>query len=145
MALAEDEEFDEEEGGLWNWNVKWEELDENILNKKLQPFPAEDLTKEMMMTLEKYGGFGFMYILRYDETKGSDPNLQYWRVYVSFLREVYVPQFIIKIMYLQRNNQLIKRKNAQKDESPSKEKDGKVKVTDFAPTKGRSKGGIGDP
>ncbi|PKC55014.1 hypothetical protein RhiirA1_128853 [Rhizophagus irregularis] len=28
-----------------------------------------------------------MYILRYDETKGSDPNLQYWRVYVSFLRE----------------------------------------------------------
>ncbi|PKB95704.1 hypothetical protein RhiirA5_436205 [Rhizophagus irregularis] len=127
MALAEDEEFDEEEGiieskrGLWNWNVKWEELDENILNKKLQPFPAEDLTKEMMMTLEKYGGFGFMYILRYDETKGSDPNLQYWRVYVSFLREgtdstipylVYqtteklnnitikscnVPQFIIKV------------------------------------------------
>ncbi|UZO17267.1 uncharacterized protein OCT59_008626 [Rhizophagus irregularis] len=103
MALAEDEEFDEEEGGLWNWNVKWEELDENILNKKLQPFPAEDLTKEMMMTLEKYGGFGFMYILRYDETKGSDPNLQYWRVYVSFLRED-VPQFIIKIMYLQRNS-----------------------------------------
>ncbi|CAB4488684.1 uncharacterized protein OCT59_008625 [Rhizophagus irregularis] len=42
-------------------------------------------------------------------------------------------------------DQLIKRKNAQKDESPSKEKDGKVKVTDFAPTKGRSKGGIGDP
>ncbi|PKY33667.1 hypothetical protein RhiirB3_452750 [Rhizophagus irregularis] len=52
MALAEDEEFDDEEGiesklkelvvtistdkgGLWNWNVKWEELDENILNKKL--------------------------------------------------------------------------------------------------------------
>jgi hypothetical protein len=33
------------------------------------------------------GGFGFMYILKYDETKGSDPNLQYWRVYVSFLRE----------------------------------------------------------
>ncbi|PKY59504.1 hypothetical protein RhiirA4_515411 [Rhizophagus irregularis] len=36
------------------------------------------------------GGFGFMYILKYDETKESsviDPNLQYWRVYVSFLRE----------------------------------------------------------
>ncbi|POG58553.1 hypothetical protein GLOIN_2v1885764 [Rhizophagus irregularis DAOM 181602=DAOM 197198] len=36
------------------------------------------------------GGFGFMYILKYDETKGSsvmrDPNLQYWRVYTSFLR-----------------------------------------------------------
>ncbi|UZO13537.1 uncharacterized protein OCT59_005035 [Rhizophagus irregularis] len=39
--------------GLWNWNVKWEELDENILSKKLQPFPAEDLTKEMMMTLDE--------------------------------------------------------------------------------------------
>jgi hypothetical protein len=67
--------------GLWNWNVKWEELDENILNKKLQPFvskkiveylgvqedelvsfvidhlrnkkPAADLTREMMMTLDE--------------------------------------------------------------------------------------------
>jgi hypothetical protein len=38
------------------------------------------------------GGFGFLYILKYDETKGSsvrkDPNLQYWRIYVSFLRKV---------------------------------------------------------
>ncbi|PKY50367.1 hypothetical protein RhiirA4_466824 [Rhizophagus irregularis] len=37
------------------------------------------------------GGFGFIHILKYDETKGSsvikDPNLQYWKVYVSFLRE----------------------------------------------------------
>ncbi|CAG8752710.1 21007_t:CDS:2, partial [Rhizophagus irregularis] len=32
-------------------------------------------------------------------------------------------------------DQLIKRKNAQKDESPSKEKDGKVRAT-FAPKKG---------
>ncbi|GES81121.1 hypothetical protein GLOIN_2v575193 [Rhizophagus clarus] len=67
--------------GLWNWNVKWEELDENILSKKLQPFvskkiveylgvqedelvsfvidhlrnkkSAEDLTKEMTMTLDE--------------------------------------------------------------------------------------------
>jgi hypothetical protein len=38
------------------------------------------------------GGFGFLYILKYDETKGSssvikDPNVQYWRIYVSFLKE----------------------------------------------------------
>ncbi|CAG8514076.1 15667_t:CDS:2, partial [Funneliformis caledonium] len=67
--------------GLWNWNVKWEELDENILNKKLQPFvskkivgylgvqedelvffvmdhlrnkkSAANLTKEMEMTLDE--------------------------------------------------------------------------------------------
>ncbi|PKY28526.1 hypothetical protein RhiirB3_444728 [Rhizophagus irregularis] len=138
-TIAEDEEFDEEEGiieskrGLWNWNVKWEELDENILNKKLQPFPAEDLTKEMMMTLEKYGGFGFMYILRYDETKGSDPNLQYWRVYVSFLREASPLNL----------DQLIKRKNAQKDESPSKEKDGKVKAMFTSPGHGSFPDGDG--
>ncbi|CAB4488692.1 unnamed protein product [Rhizophagus irregularis] len=30
-----------------------EELDENILSKKLQPFSAEDLTKGMMMTLDE--------------------------------------------------------------------------------------------
>ncbi|RGB25766.1 hypothetical protein C1646_771297 [Rhizophagus diaphanus] len=39
-------------------------------------------------------------------------------------------------------DQLIKRKNAQKDESPSKEKDGKVKATVTFPKEGRSKGGI---
>jgi hypothetical protein len=37
------------------------------------------------------GGFGSLYILKYDETKGSsvrkDPNLQYWRIYASFLRK----------------------------------------------------------
>ncbi|RIA79856.1 hypothetical protein C1645_793674 [Glomus cerebriforme] len=66
---------------IWNWNVKWEELDENILSKKLQPFvnkkiveylgvqedelvsfvidhlrnkkPAADLIKEMEMTLDE--------------------------------------------------------------------------------------------
>ncbi|CAB4433111.1 unnamed protein product [Rhizophagus irregularis] len=30
-----------------------EELDENILSNKLQPFSAEDLTKGMMMTLDE--------------------------------------------------------------------------------------------
>ncbi|PKC72250.1 hypothetical protein RhiirA1_452571 [Rhizophagus irregularis] len=44
MALAEDEEFDDESN---------EELDENLLSKKLQPFPAEDLIKEMIMTLDE--------------------------------------------------------------------------------------------
>ncbi|KAG9297740.1 hypothetical protein G9A89_011255 [Geosiphon pyriformis] len=67
--------------GLWNWNVKWEELDEHILGKKLQPFvskkivgylgvqedelvyfvmehlrnrkSAAELTKEMEMTLDE--------------------------------------------------------------------------------------------
>ncbi|PKY62021.1 hypothetical protein RhiirA4_487798, partial [Rhizophagus irregularis] len=37
------------------------------------------------------GGFGFLYILKYDEIKGSsvikDPNFQYWRIYLSFLKE----------------------------------------------------------
>jgi hypothetical protein len=37
------------------------------------------------------GGFGYLYVLKYDETKDSsvieDPNFQYWRIYVSFLRE----------------------------------------------------------
>jgi hypothetical protein len=37
------------------------------------------------------GGFGYLYVLKYDETKGSsvinDPNFQYWRIYVSFLNE----------------------------------------------------------
>ena len=37
------------------------------------------------------GGFGSLYLLKYDETKGSsvikDPNPQYWRIYVSFLKK----------------------------------------------------------
>src|SRR6266498_4623684 len=36
------------------------------------------------------GGFGYLYILKYDATKKSssqkDPNRQLWRIYVSFLR-----------------------------------------------------------
>ncbi|PKY20616.1 hypothetical protein RhiirB3_498292 [Rhizophagus irregularis] len=36
------------------------------------------------------GGFGYAYILKYDEMGSSatnDPNIQYWKIYVSFLRE----------------------------------------------------------
>ncbi|GBC29735.2 uncharacterized protein OCT59_001314 [Rhizophagus irregularis] len=36
------------------------------------------------------GGIGYAYILRYDEMGSSatnDPNIQYWKIYVSFLRE----------------------------------------------------------
>ncbi|CAG8462042.1 2196_t:CDS:10 [Paraglomus occultum] len=97
-AAADDEESDEDESEtrwkrralvpleykkeeLWKWEVKWDELDENILNKKLQPFvskkivhylgeqedelesfvmdqlrrrrPADELTKEMETTLDE--------------------------------------------------------------------------------------------
>ncbi|UZO16502.1 uncharacterized protein OCT59_007887 [Rhizophagus irregularis] len=57
---------------LENLNFKFQELDSkisyvNILSKRLQPFPAEDLTKEMMMTLldEEYELFmkkSWMYV-----------------------------------------------------------------------------------
>ncbi|CAB4487345.1 hypothetical protein RhiirA1_428843 [Rhizophagus irregularis] len=40
-------------------------------------------------------------------------------------------------------DQLIKRKNTQKDESPSKEKDGKVKATLYQPDYGSDKDGVG--
>ncbi|RGB25764.1 hypothetical protein C1646_771294 [Rhizophagus diaphanus] len=40
-------------------------------------------------------------------------------------------------------DQLIKRKNAQKDESPSKEKEGKVKVMFTSPGDGTIRGGDG--
>ncbi|GBC27296.2 hypothetical protein GLOIN_2v1885764 [Rhizophagus irregularis DAOM 181602=DAOM 197198] len=36
------------------------------------------------------GGIGYAYILKYDEMGSSvtnDPNIQYWKIYVSFLRE----------------------------------------------------------
>ncbi|CAB4398009.1 unnamed protein product [Rhizophagus irregularis] len=42
-------------------------------------------------------------------------------------------------------DKLIKRKNSQKDESPSKEKDGKVKALFTSPEDGISKGGKGGP
>ncbi|RGB34263.1 hypothetical protein C1646_760736 [Rhizophagus diaphanus] len=42
------------------------------------------------------GGFGHVYILKYDEMGSSsvtnDPNIQYWKIYVAFLREeTYLP------------------------------------------------------
>jgi hypothetical protein len=48
------------------------------------------------------GGFGFLYICKYDETKESsikDPNLQYWRIYVSFLREATSSPTIPSLVY----------------------------------------------
>ncbi|RGB37379.1 hypothetical protein C1646_757013, partial [Rhizophagus diaphanus] len=34
------------------------------------------------------GGFGYAYILKYDGSSIlNDPNIQYWKIYVSFLRE----------------------------------------------------------
>ncbi|UZO02582.1 uncharacterized protein OCT59_021061 [Rhizophagus irregularis] len=36
------------------------------------------------------GGFGYAYILKYNEMGSSisnDPNIQYWKIYISFLRE----------------------------------------------------------
>ncbi|PKY60416.1 hypothetical protein RhiirA4_484095 [Rhizophagus irregularis] len=58
-------------------------VDRSISGKGLISIEKPD--KEGIATW--HGGFGFMYILKYNETKESDPNLQYWKVYVSFLRE----------------------------------------------------------
>jgi hypothetical protein len=48
------------------------------------------------------GGFGYLCILKYDETKRSsvkDPNFQYWRIYVSFLRKATDSPTIPSLVY----------------------------------------------
>jgi hypothetical protein len=49
------------------------------------------------------GGFGYLYILKYDETKESsiikDPNLSYWKIYVLFLRKVTDSPTIPSLIY----------------------------------------------
>ncbi|GBC25777.2 hypothetical protein GLOIN_2v1885764 [Rhizophagus irregularis DAOM 181602=DAOM 197198] len=48
------------------------------------------------------GGIGYAYILKYDEMGSSatnDPNIQYWKIYVSFLREETYSSTIPSLIY----------------------------------------------
>ena len=57
-------------------------------------FRAPDLSSYVLVNSSNFpladGGFGYIHILKYDETKESsaikNPNIQYWRIYVTFLR-----------------------------------------------------------
>ncbi|UZO13547.1 uncharacterized protein OCT59_005044 [Rhizophagus irregularis] len=88
------EKPDEKGISAWHWysspNIETGEVVEHNSGEFHVPnLPSYTLVDSLNFNLLD-GGFGFLYILKYDETKGSpvtkDPNLQYWRIYVSFLK-----------------------------------------------------------
>ncbi|PKB98416.1 hypothetical protein RhiirA5_431410, partial [Rhizophagus irregularis] len=88
------EKPDEKGISAWHWysspNIETGEVVEHSSGEFHAPnLPSYTLVDSLNFNLLD-GGFGFLYILKYDETKGSpvtkDPNLQYWRIYVSFLK-----------------------------------------------------------
>ncbi|GBC29470.2 hypothetical protein GLOIN_2v1791295 [Rhizophagus irregularis DAOM 181602=DAOM 197198] len=85
------EKPDKEGIAIWRWFSLPDIITGEVVKQKNGEFHAPNILSYTLVDSLNFllvdGGFGFMYILKYDETKGSDPNLQYWRVYVSFLRE----------------------------------------------------------
>ncbi|PKY49417.1 hypothetical protein RhiirA4_527649 [Rhizophagus irregularis] len=88
------EKPDEKGISAWHWysspNIVTGEVVEHSSGEFHAPnLPSYTLVDSLNFDLVD-GGFGFLYILKYDETKGSsvikDPNVQYWRIYVSFLK-----------------------------------------------------------
>ncbi|GBC21434.1 uncharacterized protein OCT59_005050 [Rhizophagus irregularis] len=88
------EKPDEKGISAWHWysspNIETGEVVEHSSGEFHAPnLPSYTLVDSLNFDLVD-GGFGFLYILKYDETKGSsvikDPNVQYWRIYVSFLK-----------------------------------------------------------
>ncbi|PKY60617.1 hypothetical protein RhiirA4_484516, partial [Rhizophagus irregularis] len=93
-GLINIEKPDEKGISVWHWysspNIVTGEVVEHSSGEFHAPnLPSYTLVDSLNFNLLD-GGFGFLYILKYDEMKGSpvtkDPNLQYWRIYVSFLK-----------------------------------------------------------
>ncbi|POG57780.1 hypothetical protein GLOIN_2v1791295 [Rhizophagus irregularis DAOM 181602=DAOM 197198] len=85
------EKPDKEGIAAWHWFSNPDIITGEVVGHKNGEFHAPNLLSYTLVDSLNFllidGGFGFIYILKYNEAKGSDPNLQYWRVYVSFLRE----------------------------------------------------------
>ncbi|PKY59451.1 hypothetical protein RhiirA4_515309, partial [Rhizophagus irregularis] len=94
-GLINIEKPDKEGIATWSWFSISDITRGKVIEHKNGEFHVPDLLSYTLVDSLNFKlideGFGFMYILKYDETKGSseikDPNLQYWKVYISFLRE----------------------------------------------------------
>ncbi|PKY55866.1 hypothetical protein RhiirA4_505513 [Rhizophagus irregularis] len=90
-GLISIEKPDKEGIAAWRWFSIRDIITGEVVERKNGEFHAPNLSSYTLVNSLNFllidGGFGFIYILKYNETKESDPNLQYWRVYVSFLRE----------------------------------------------------------
>ncbi|PKY29893.1 hypothetical protein RhiirB3_446711 [Rhizophagus irregularis] len=94
-GLINIEKPDKEGIATWSWFSILDITRGKVIEHKNGEFHVPDLLSYTLVDSLNFilidEGFGSMYILKYDETKGSseikDPNLPYWKVYISFLRE----------------------------------------------------------
>ncbi|RGB33837.1 hypothetical protein C1646_788107 [Rhizophagus diaphanus] len=78
----------------WHWYSSLNIVTGEVVEYSSGKFHAPNLPSYTLVDSFNFnlldGSFGFLYILKYDETKGSsvikDPNVQYWRIYMSFLK-----------------------------------------------------------
>ncbi|GBC21452.2 hypothetical protein GLOIN_2v1885764 [Rhizophagus irregularis DAOM 181602=DAOM 197198] len=88
------EKPDEKGISAWHWYSFPNIVTGEVVEHSSGEFHAPNLLSYTLVDSLNFnlldGGFGFLYILKYDEMKGSpvtkDPNLQYWRIYLSFLK-----------------------------------------------------------
>ncbi|PKY60403.1 hypothetical protein RhiirA4_550645, partial [Rhizophagus irregularis] len=85
---------DEKGIATWNWYSTPNIITGEVVEHSSGEFHAPNLPSYTLVDSLNFilldGGFGFLYIFKYDETKESpvtkDPNVQYWRIYLSFLK-----------------------------------------------------------
>ncbi|GET60513.1 hypothetical protein GLOIN_2v1885764 [Rhizophagus irregularis DAOM 181602=DAOM 197198] len=88
------EEHDERGIAAWHWYSAPDITTGKVVELGSGEFSVPNLLSYTFVNSFNFnlidGGFGYAYILKYDEMGSSatnDPNIQYWKIYVSFLRE----------------------------------------------------------
>ncbi|PKY57619.1 hypothetical protein RhiirA4_549733 [Rhizophagus irregularis] len=93
------EKPDKEGIAIWRWLSAPDITTGEVMERGSGEFHAPNLLFYTFVDSFNFGlvdgGFGHIYILKYNEMGSSvtnDPNIQYWKIYVSFLREgTYLP------------------------------------------------------
>ncbi|GBC27317.2 hypothetical protein GLOIN_2v1885764 [Rhizophagus irregularis DAOM 181602=DAOM 197198] len=88
------EEYDKKGITAWHWFSAPDITTGKVVELESGEFSVPNLSSYTFVNSFNFnlidGGFGYAYILKYDEMGSSvsnNPNIQYWKIYVSFLRE----------------------------------------------------------
>ncbi|PKK64079.1 hypothetical protein RhiirC2_811632 [Rhizophagus irregularis] len=99
-------EDDKKEIAMWYWHSIPDITTGKMVELGSGEFHAPNLSSYNLVDSFNFGlvdgGFGHVYILKYDEMGSSvtnDPNIQYWKVYVSFLTEKTYSPTIPSLIY----------------------------------------------